>query len=70
MHVHNPLGVKHFHEVLAGTVHECSLTSRIGRVREFWQRQHRFDTIEIHGTGSSFWGYDNPEFCEESGACQ
>jgi hypothetical protein len=25
--------VKHFHEVLAGTVHECSLTSRIGRVR-------------------------------------
>jgi hypothetical protein len=37
---------------------------------EFWQRPHRFDTIEIHGTGASFWGYDNPEFCEESGACQ
>jgi hypothetical protein len=37
---------------------------------KFWQRQQRFDTIEIHGTGSSFWGYDNPEFCEESGACQ
>jgi hypothetical protein len=36
----------------------------------FWQRQQRFDTTELHGTGSSFWGYDNPEFCEESGACQ
>jgi hypothetical protein len=23
---------------------------------EFWQRQQRFDTIDIHGTGSSFWG--------------
>ena len=32
--VHNHLSIKHFHEVLAGTVRECSLTSRIGRVRK------------------------------------
>jgi Transposase DDE domain len=30
--------MKHFHEVLAGTVHECSLTSRIGRVRNLPSR--------------------------------
>ena len=32
-YVHNLLQAKHFHKVLAGKTHTCSLTSRIGKVR-------------------------------------
>jgi len=36
---------------------------------KFWQTKQRFDTIDIHEQGSSFWvGF--PEFCEEFCSCQ
>jgi hypothetical protein len=36
VYVPNLLRMKRFHEALAGTVHECSLTSHIGRVSQFF----------------------------------
>jgi hypothetical protein len=32
MYVHNLLSMKHFHEALAGNIHECSLKLSIGKV--------------------------------------
>jgi hypothetical protein len=36
---------------------------------KFWQTEQRFDTIDIHEQGSSFW-VSFPEFCEEFCSCQ
>jgi hypothetical protein len=36
---------------------------------KFWQTEQRFDTIDIHEQGSSFW-VRCPEFCEEFCSCQ
>jgi hypothetical protein len=37
---------------------------------ELWQTEQGFDTIDIHGPGSSFWVVCFPEFCQESSGCQ